>query len=262
MVRVSSIEIRSLEAGYGDEPVLKSIDLHMEGPKLYCILGPNGVGKSTLIKCINGLLKPRSGTVSVNGRDVRDYNIRELSESIGYVPPSSAISFPVSVIDSLLISMDSGRKWKLDDNDVEAAYRALDIMNMSEYSLRNCNELSAGQMQKISICRGLVRRSGILLLDEPTSNLDVRHQLFITHFMQVLAHKSGCLVVMISHDLNLAARFADEVIVMCEPGRIYSMGKPSDVITETMIREVYSVDSMLLEVDGRPHIILKSAESW
>ena len=241
---------------------MKDIDLHMDESKLYCIIGPNGVGKSTLIKCMNGLLKPTSGTVAINGKDIKEYSTRELSECIGYVPASSGMSFPMSVIDSLLVALDSGHKWKLDDDDIELAYRSLRVMNMNDYALRGCNELSAGQMQKVSLCRGLVRKSGILILDEPTSNLDVRHQLFITNFLQLLAHKSGNWVIMISHDLNLASRFADEVVVMCEPGRIYAVGKPSEVITEKMISEVYSVESRIIDDDGRPHIILKSAESW
>ena len=118
-----------MEVGYGGKPVLKDIDLHMDESKLYCIIGPNGVGKSTLIKCMNGLLKPTSGTVAINGKDIKEYSTRELSECIGYVPASSGMSFPMSVIDSLLVALDSGHKWKLDDDDIELAYRSLRVMS-------------------------------------------------------------------------------------------------------------------------------------
>ncbi|MCQ2078854.1 MAG: ABC transporter ATP-binding protein [archaeon] len=261
-MKLPTVEIESLSFSYGSNPILKDICLRLEGSKLVCIIGPNGVGKSTLIKCINGLHSPTSGVVRVDGRDVQEYSTREIAEKVGYVPAASSMSFPMSVIDSILVAMDTGNRWRLDENDIELAYRSLKVMNMSGFALRGCNELSAGQMQKVSLCRGLVRRSQVLILDEPTSNLDVRHQLFITQFMKVLARESGCMVIMISHDLNLAARFADEVIVMAEPGVVHSFGRPDEVMTEEMIREVYSVDSKVIIDEGRPHIILRTAESW
>lgn len=261
-MKMPTIDVDNLCFSYGNNAILHNVSLHLKGPKLYCIIGPNGVGKSTLIKCINGLLRITSGSVKVNGRDVTECSVKELADTVGYVPASSNIAFPMSVVDSILIAMDTGHKWKLRDDDVEIVYRALKIMNMSDFALRGCNELSAGQSQKVSLCRGLVRNSDILILDEPTSNLDVRHQLFITHFMKLLAERSEHMILMISHDLNLAARFADEVIVMSEPGVIYAMGNPDKVINERMIHDVYSVESKVIEDDGRPHIILKSAESW
>ena len=175
-----SIRTESLCFSYGGNDILHDIDLDIEGKGLVCIIGPNGVGKSTLIKCFNGLLRPTSGTVSVNGRPVGDYSVKELSELIGYVPSSTTMSFPMSVIDSVLLGRDSKSKWKLDPSDVLAAYRALKVMRLDDMALRNCNALSAGQMQKVNICRGLVRDSDIFILDEPTSNLDIKHQVFIT----------------------------------------------------------------------------------
>ena len=239
-----SIKAESVCFSYGDAPILKDIDLEFDGPGLYCIIGPNGVGKSTLIKCMNGLL------------------VKKLSKEISYVPAATSIGFPMSVVDSILLARDSRTKWRLDDEDIALAYRSLRVMNMDELALRGCNELSAGQMQKASICRGLVRQSDIMILDEPTSNLDIRHQIFISDFLQKLARKSGQLIVMISHDLNIAARFADSVVVMSHPGVIHSFGPPSDVINERMISEVYSVKSEVIDHNGRPHIILESAESW
>ncbi len=150
----------------------------------------------------------------------------------------------------------------MDSDDVSLAYRSLRVMNMEEYALRNCNELSAGQSQKVAICRGLVRQSDIILLDEPTSNLDIKHQLFVCSFLKELSSETGGLVIMISHDLNIAAKFADRIIVMSEPGVIYDQGPPDDVITDSMISDVYSVKSQVIDIHGRPHVILESAESW
>lgn len=242
--------------------MFSGVDLDMASPGLYCVIGPNGVGKSTLIKCINGLLEPDGGEVLINGRNSRDYSIREMSDTVAYVPAAASIAFPMSVVDSLLIGMESGRGIAHDMEDVATAYRALHVMRMDGLAIRGCDELSAGQMQKASICRGLVRRRGIILLDEPTSNLDVKHQLFVGDFFAKLAHRTGSIVMMISHDLNIAAKYADKVAVMAEPGMLYAYGTPSEVVTERMIHDVYGVKSKIIDVDGRPHVILDSAEDW
>lgn len=259
---MNSIEIESLSFGYGKTRVLNEINLRFDEPGLYCIIGPNGVGKSTLVKCINGLLKPTSGRIRVNGKETTEYSVKELSEEIAYVPASSSSAFPMSVIDSVLLGRESSSRWRTDPEDIAISYRALRVMNLEELSMRGCGELSAGQMQKVSLCRGLVRQSPIMILDEPTSNLDIRHQVFICDFLHELAHESGELVVMISHDLNLAARFADEIVVMQHPGIVHSSGSPWDVINERMISEVYSVGSEVIDHKGRPHVILESAEDW
>ncbi|MBO4569148.1 MAG: ABC transporter ATP-binding protein, partial [Candidatus Methanomethylophilaceae archaeon] len=250
-----SIDVRSMSFGYGKEPVLRDINVCIEGAGLTCIIGPNGVGKSTLVKCMNGLLKPTSGEVLVDGRPVKDYTVKEISRLIGYVPASAQPSFPMSVVDSILIGRDSKSKWRIDPEDVAAAYRALRTMRMEGMALRGIGELSAGQMQKANLCRGLVREAEILILDEPTANLDVKHQLFVTNFLQVLARETGARVVMISHDLNIAARFADEVLVLREPGEVEAYGPPAEVVTEEMIRKVYSVRSKVVDMEGRPHVI-------
>lgn len=257
-----SIDINGLGFGYGKNTILYDIDVHLHSPGLYCIIGPNGVGKSTLVKCIDGLLKPTSGNIMIDGKDVSEYSVKELSRKISFVPSSMFSAFPMSVVDSILLGRDTGFGKGHDSEDVAMAYRSIRVMNMRDLSLRNCNELSAGQLQKVGLCRGLVTETDIMILDEPTSNLDIRHQVFICDFLQRLAARSGKLIVMISHDLNLAARFADEIIVMSEPGVIYDSGMPQDVVNEKMLSDVYHVVSEVIERRGRPHVILDSAEDW
>lgn len=248
--------------GYGKEEVLRDINLSIDGPGLYCIIGPNGVGKSTLVRCVDGLLKPTSGEIQINGKNVEEYTVKELSREIAFVPSSVFSAFPMSVVDSILLGRDSGFRKGHDSEDISIAYRAIRVMNMGGLSMRNCNELSAGQLQKVTLCRGLVTESDIMILDEPTSNLDIRHQVFICDFLHRLAIRANKLILMISHDLNLAAKFADKIIVMGAPGIIHSVGKPQDVITEDMLRNVYQVKSEIIFRKGRPHVILESAESW
>ncbi|MGN1044452.1 MAG: ABC transporter ATP-binding protein, partial [Candidatus Methanomethylophilaceae archaeon] len=137
-------------------------------------------------------------------------------------------------------------------------YDTLRMLGISHLAMRQFNELSAGQHQKVMLARGLVQEPKILLLDEPTSNLDIRHQLDVTKMLKRLSVEKGILIVMISHDINIAAKYADQVILMFQ-GKIYDVGTPNDVITESNLKTVYGVTSKVVTDDGRPHVILKDA---
>ena len=257
------IDINHLTFGYdSDCTILHDIDLHLKGEGLICIIGPNGVGKSTLVRCVNGLLKPDSGNVMIDGRDLSDMTAAEIAEIISFVPATTSIAFPMSVVDSILIALNRKDRWHTSSEDLAKAYLALDVMRMRDLALRNCNELSAGQIQKVALCRGLVRDSELLVLDEPTANLDIKHQIFVSDFMHELSKANGSMILMISHDLNLAARYANTVIVMSKPGVIYDVGSPQDVITEKMIRDVYDVDAEVVTKEGIPYVFLRNALNW
>lgn len=260
---MTTIDIEGLNFGYSsDHQVLKDINVHLENGGMTCIIGPNGVGKSTLVRCLNGLLKPTSGKVVINGTDISGLDSKEISKFISFVPATSYIAFPMSVVDSVMIALDKSDKWHTSDEDLGKVYLSLDVMRMRDLALRSCNELSAGQTQKVALCRGLIRNAEILILDEPTANLDIKHQIFVSDFMHELAQASGSSIIMISHDLNIAAKYADQIIVMAKPGVIYDIGKPEDVITEKMIRDVYDVDSEVIMKNGRPYVFLNNALSW
>lgn len=263
MVNAVIIDINHLTFGYdSDCTILHDIDLHLKGEGLICIIGPNGVGKSTLVRCVNGLLKPDSGNVMIDGRDLSDMTAAEIAEIISFVPATTSIAFPMSVVDSILIALNRKDRWHTSSEDLAKAYLALDVMRMRDLALRNCNELSAGQIQKVALCRGLVRDSELLVLDEPTANLDIKHQIFVSDFMHELSKANGSMILMISHDLNLAARYANTVIVMSKPGVIYDVGSPQDVITEKMIRDVYDVDAEVVTKEGIPYVFLRNALNW
>ncbi len=250
------IDIEGLEAGYGKEPILNGIDLHLEGPGLTCIIGPNGVGKSTLVKCMNRLLEPTAGKVSVNGRDVREMDRKDIAEIVSYVPVQSEDVFAMPVFDTVLIGRANKTRWKTSPEDVVKVKKALEVLGISELSDRQFNELSAGQHQMVSIARGLVQETEILILDEPTANLDIRHQVFITSLMHEIAVSKGMMIVMISHNLNIAAMFADKVVLMSKPGIVKEVGTAEEVMTAENISEVYDVGCEVVVHQGRPAILL------
>lgn len=239
--------------------VLHDICLDLKGSGLVCIIGPNGVGKSTLIRCINGIVRPTSGNVIVEGYDVATTKTKVLAKFMSYVPVTTQDCFSMPVMDTVLMGRYGQAKWKTSQEDLDSTYRTLKLLGVEDLAMQSFNELSAGQHQKVAIARGLVKNPKILILDEPTSNLDVRHQVYVTEVLHEIARQAGMMVVMISHDLNISAKYADEVVVMAPPGVVYSAGKPEDVINEKMVNEVYKVDCEIIYRNDRPHVILGAA---
>ena len=253
------VTISGLEFGYSSSPVLKDVNLEVNGPQLISIIGPNGVGKSTLIHCINKILSPTKGVVMINGEDVSGISIKEMAKKVGYVPYATSDAFPLSVVDTVLMGRHPHSGWKSLDHDLDVVYSTLRLINIEHLAMRSFDELSAGQHQKVMLARGLVQEPEVLLLDEPTSNLDIKHQMEVTRILRNLSQEKGILIIMISHDLNIAAKYSDNM-VMLSNGSIYAVGTPKEVLTKENIKAVYGVDSDIIESHGRPHIIMLDSE--
>ncbi len=254
------IEFKDVTFGYhGGRNVLEDINLKIEGPGLVCIIGPNGVGKSTLVKMINKLLKPVKGEVLIDGRSTEEMTHKDIAEQVGFVPAGTMDVFSMTVIDTVLIGRHNKSKWKTTQTDLEVVHRVLDMLDLKDLAMRGFNELSAGQHQRVALARGLAMETPAIILDEPTSNLDVKHQVYVTELLRAIAVQQKKLVIMICHDLNIAARYSHPIIVLKEPGMVYKVGTPSEVMTEEAIREVYGIDCTVIQFDGSPHVILKSA---
>jgi len=256
---VLDIELKDLDFAYKSRkkefPVLEDISLQIKGSQLVSILGPNGVGKSTLIHCMNKILEPTGGAVIINDHDIKDISIKDLAKIMGYVPYSSVDNFPLTVTDTVLMGRHPHSKWGSLDDDLRIVYDMLCLIGIEDLADRNFNELSAGQHQKVMLARGLAQEPRIMFLDEPTSNLDIKYQLEITKILRRLSREKNMLVIMISHDINIAAKYSDNIIMMHDGG-VYAIGKPQDVITAENIKHVYDVNAKVIVDEGRPHIIM------
>ena len=242
-----NIKFENMQFGYEkDHPILKEIDLNIEGPQLISIIGPNGVGKSTLIHTINQILDPTDGVVYLDNKSVSEYSLREMAKRVGYVPYKSSGTFPMLVVDAILLGRNPHASWRTNPNDIKKVEEVMKKLDIDDLAMRNYNELSAGQRQRVMLARGLVQEPNILLLDEPTANLDVKYQVGITRLLRKLSREEGIIVIMISHDLNLAARYSDSVILLHD-GTIYAVGSPRDVITEKNISFLYDVECKVVE---------------
>jgi iron complex transport system ATP-binding protein len=251
------MNIEEISFNYGTTEILRNVKFDLNEPNLTCIIGPNGVGKTTLARCVNRLLRPKCGRVVLSGVDTKDMTLRELAIHMGYVPNASGDTFPMSVVDTVLMGRHPRGGWTPSDKDLQIVEDTIKIMGLEEYAMRDFNELSAGQHQKVMIARGLAQEPDVLILDEPTSNLDVRHQIEVMELLRDLSREKKILVLMVCHDLNITARYADRIIMMSEGG-VFSDGTAKEVMTEENIMKVYGVRVKVIEVEGRPHIILLS----
>jgi iron complex transport system ATP-binding protein len=238
------IDIIDLVFSYSGRKVLHGINMTVDGSEITCLVGPNGSGKSTIVKCIESILVPDSGQVLLDGRESRHMKRNDIAKRIGYVPQSSDLAFSTTVFDLVLMGRRPYASWQSSMRDIDIVIDIITLMELEDIALRQFNHLSGGQQQRVLMARALAQHPGLLLLDEPTSALDIAHQLeimdIITHFVK----KKKISVVMVVHDLNLAARYADS-IVMLKDGQIYARGKPEDVFTEENLSAVYDVEAVI-----------------
>ena len=254
------IVMDSLTCGYSEQcPVLSDIDLEFDTEDgLICVIGPNGVGKSTLIRCIDNLIPPLKGRVTLDGTDVREMDRKDLADRIGYVQTISTVQSSVTVFEAISMGRYNRMKWRVGMKDLQMIDKAISIMGLEPLSDKPVNELSAGQYQKVMIARGLVQDTGILILDEPTSNLDIRAQMFVATLLKEMAHREHKLIIMICHDVNIASKTADKILMLTRPGRVLAFGTPKEVITAENIRQAYRIDCDITEHEGRPNIMIRS----
>jgi iron complex transport system ATP-binding protein len=244
------IDTKNLSHSYGDLPVLKNLSLSIQKGDFFIIIGPNGSGKTTLMKVISGIEKYRKGRLEILGRPMRKYTRKTLARAIALVPQMVPVDFPFSVTELVLMgrSPHLGILGLEQEKDLEIARQAMAFTGVEGLAHRKVDQLSGGERQRVFIARAICQEPQIMLLDEPTASLDLAHQVRVMDLMERLKQEKGITVVMVSHDVNLAAMYGDRLLLLKE-GQIVSMGLPEEVLTYKTLKEAYGCN---LLVDKSP----------
>lgn len=251
-----TLRIDGLEFGYSSHPVFSDVDIAINRGEVVSVVGRNGSGKSTLIKCINRILKPRKGTVLIDETPVAALGRRQRAKRFGYLSQKSEQLFSATVFEVVLAGRYPHSPVRFTRRDETITAEVIAMMELDEFANRRFNRLSGGEQQQVLIARALAQEADILLFDEPTNNLDLKHQLQIMRLIRSLAQKKAITSVIAIHDLNFAASFSDRVIVL-HNGRVFANGKPADVFTKDIIREAFDVEVKIYDHHGVPHVAVR-----
>ncbi len=247
------LQTKNIFFSYGSGPVLEGIDLLVREGELCAVLGNNGAGKSTLLKCITGILQPQKGSVYLGGDESSFLSRRETALRLGYVPQREVCRARVTVFDAVLMGRKPHITWGAQDRDLQTVEEVIDILGLEELALRYIDELSGGEYQKVVIARALAQEPRVLLLDEPTSNLDLKNQLEVLETIREAVEDRGISTLMAIHDLNLAMRFADRFVFL-HNGKVLSAGG-DEVLTPYNIELTYGVQVEIHGTNGSRSII-------
>ena len=248
------LKVKNVEFSYASVPILKDICIELAASEMLGVVGPNGAGKSTLLRCIDRILKPQRGSILLDEREIKKMSMIELAKKLGYIPQSTAQVFPATVFDTVLLGRRPHVGWRSGEKDRKKVLKALQMLNIEKFAMRDINELSGGQQQKVFIARALTQEPDVLLFDEPTSNLDIKHQLEVMEIIKSIVREKEISAIMAIHDLNLASRYADRIIMMND-GEIFSAGDSVSVLTPESIKQVYGVEAEVNHIHGRPYIV-------
>ena len=238
-----ALEIKDVDAYYGSVKVLESVDFNAAQGELLGILGPNGSGKTTLLRTIARILKPRTGAILLNGEQVQQMKDKEFSRKFAAVPQDTAINFEFSALDVVLMGRNPhlGRLELESEKDIAIARRYMELTNCWHLAERPITELSGGERQLAIIARALTQEPNVLLLDEPTSHLDINYQIEIMELLRHLTTHEGLIIIAVIHDLNLAAQYCDRLVLL-RKGTIIAMGSQYEVLTADNIKTAFGAD--------------------
>lgn len=257
---MSGLETTDLLFSYGrgihKKKILDSVSLRVERGTVCVLLGANGAGKSTLLKCINGLIRPQQGWVSWEKENIGNWSLNRRARLFGYVPQSISSVSGLSVMETVLSGRLSRMGAKASAKELDLVSEVLEEFELEEFAFRNLGALSGGERQRVLFARAIVQEPEVLLLDEPTSNLDLRYQIETMELLRRISKEKGITVVAVIHDLNSALAYADQVIVM-KQGRILSDGKPDTALSSETIAEAYGIQADIVSVQDRKMVLVK-----
>lgn len=246
------LEACDLTISYNDRIAVSNVTLTLDAGEITALVGPNGAGKSTLLRSLNGQVAPTSGAALLDGQPIEKYNRRTIGRRIAVVAQEAELRFPVTVLEFVLGGRfawgpNSGWGWET-ERDLQVAAEVLAETELTELSGRLMNELSGGERQRAVLARALATEASILLLDEPTANLDLSHQATLLALVRNRCDQRKASALVVTHDLNLAAQFADRILLMRD-GKVVRLGKPEEVLTPQLLNEVFEVEVL---VDAHP----------
>ncbi|HAT1360497.1 ABC transporter ATP-binding protein [Corynebacterium striatum] len=258
MHKPAQLTAKDISLGYGERDIITGLSVDIAPGKVTSIVGPNGCGKSTLLRSLSRLLRPTGGEIFLDGKAISEIPTKQLAASLGLLPQSPIAPDGIVVTDLV----GRGRtphqgllgRWSQEDYDI--VQESMEMTGVAELAERSIDELSGGQRQRVWIAMALAQRTDILLLDEPTTYLDIKHQLEVLDLLVELNETYGTTIAMVIHDLNLAARYSDELIAVSN-GNVYAQGSPQDVLTQQTVKDVFGVDSVIVEdpVSGLPAVM-------
>jgi iron complex transport system ATP-binding protein len=253
------IEARNVNFSYAAKPVMGNISFAIDEGQVVAVIGPNGSGKTTLLKIINGTLFPDAGQMLIDGKETGRWQRKEIAQKVAIVPQETAMIFPFYAEEIVLMGRfpHLGRYSFEDKKDYKIVHEAMEKTDTLAFADRRFSELSAGERQRVLIARALAQEPKVLLLDESTVFLDLKHQSQFLALLRQLNTMQKLTVIFVTHDINLAAQNADRIILLYS-GKIYAIGKPAEVITAANIKEVYDVDAGIDSnpYDGSPRVTL------
>ncbi|WP_405779549.1 ABC transporter ATP-binding protein [Streptomyces sp. NBC_00859] len=249
---------RELTLAYDDRTVVDGLDLAVPDGQVTVIVGPNACGKSTTLRALGRLLKPRGGAVLLDGAELSRTPTRKIAQSIGLLPQSPSAPEAITVADLVARGRQPHQHWwqQWSDEDERAVTGAMERTDITALAERAVDELSGGQRQRVWIAMALAQETDLLLLDEPTTYLDIAHQVDVLDLVRRLNKERGRTVVAVLHDLNQAARYADHLVAM-KSGRIVAEGPPAEIVTAELVREVFGLESVVIPdpVTGSPLVV-------
>ncbi|MCK9298221.1 MAG: ABC transporter ATP-binding protein [Methanoculleus sp.] len=252
------LDVDGVAFNYRSASVIRDITFDLRPHQVLAILGPNGVGKTTLLKCMNTILRPKAGSVLIEGADLLTADRMEIARKVGYVPQRCEAG-RMTVFDAVLLGRRPHIGWDVTEVDIRIVEAAIRMLSLEDLKLRYIDEMSGGELQKVSIARALVQEPRVLLLDEPTSSLDLKNQLEILGIVRQVTTEHNVAAVMTMHDLNMALRYADRFILL-KDGVIHAAGGP-DVVTPETIEVVYGVPVTVERYNGYRFVVPLEPES-
>ncbi|MDO9069284.1 MAG: ABC transporter ATP-binding protein [Deltaproteobacteria bacterium] len=239
---------------YGEKCVLEDISFSLSSGEILALVGPNGSGKSTLIKSISLIQGPTSGLITLDGTDITKIEPIDLAMRIGYVPQHFTYTLYSTVFETVLLGRRRHIRWSVSDEELSRVQQALDILEMGDLAGKYMDQLSGGERQKVFIARALAQNPSLFLFDEPTSALDIRYQIEVMETMRRITREQNSSMIIAVHDLNLANRYADRVLVL-NKGSVAGYGKTHDVLSPELIRQVFGISTLVMDTPAGPFIV-------